>query len=283
MGATVANGTQRDIEALMPTEESLVYEAELLKDPYNLKIWLEYLDSIGSVESVEAVESVGPTGSSDQGNTTRRRQVVYERALKALPGSYKLWHRYLLERKHHLEQGRYVLTTPSLALPARSPARSLARSPAHSTPFARPIRYPIDSPLYKALNNTFERALISMYKMPRIWLEYLEFLVSQGFITRTRRAFDRALMALPVTQHDRVWVMYLKFVSQEGIPVETTTRCVSVMIGDRLGPFWRPTPSLGLPLRLSHSLSLSLTLSHSVSLSSPRLFVRLLSGSTRGI
>jgi len=71
-----------------------------------------------------------------------------------------------------------------------------------------------------------------MYKMPRIWLEYLEFLVSQGFITRTRRAFDRALMALPVTQHDRGWVLYLKFVSQEGIPVETTTRCVS-MIDDR--------------------------------------------------
>lgn len=123
MGATVANGTQRDIEALMPTEESLVYEAELLKDPYNLKIWLEYLDSIGSVESV------GSSDSSDQANTTRRRQVVYERALKALPGSYKLWHRYLLERKHHLEQGRYVLTIPSLALPGRTPAHPLARSP----------------------------------------------------------------------------------------------------------------------------------------------------------
>lgn len=27
------------------------------------------------------------------------RSLLYERALKAVPGSYKLWHRYLLERK----------------------------------------------------------------------------------------------------------------------------------------------------------------------------------------
>ena len=169
-----------------------MYEAELLKNPYNLKTWLEYLDSIPTDDDRDHRDG-SREGSSEANDARRRRQVVYERALKALPGSYKLWHRYLLERKHNLEEGRY----------------------------------PIDSPLYKALNNTFERALISMYKMPRIWLEYLEFLVSQGFITRARRAFDRALMALPVTQHDRIWVLYLKFVSQEGIPVETTTRVYS--------------------------------------------------------
>lgn len=37
----------------------------------------------------------------------------------------------------------------------------------------------ISHPGVEALNNTYERALVSMHKMPRIWLEYLEFLVDQ--------------------------------------------------------------------------------------------------------
>ena len=111
----------------------------------------------------------------------------------------------------------------------------------------------VDRPV-GALNNTYKRALVSMHKMPRIWLEYLvslvtsasegrvncsstlghsvkmcrkfmflhgvmymltrscwmqEFLVSQGLVTETRRAFDSALCALPITQHERIWQIYL--------------------------------------------------------------------------
>lgn len=61
----------------------------------------------------------------------------------------------------------------------------------------------------EALNNTYERALVSMHKMPRIWLEYLALLVDQRLVTRTRRGFDRAICALPITQHDRIWQLYL--------------------------------------------------------------------------
>jgi hypothetical protein len=55
----------------------------------------------------------------------------------------QLWHAYLLER--------------------REAVRGL--SPAH--------------PGIEALGNVYERALVSMHKMPRVWLEYLEFLVEQ--------------------------------------------------------------------------------------------------------
>lgn len=34
-------------------------------------------------------------------------------------------------------------------------------------------------------------------------------MVEQGLMTRTRRAFDRALCALPITQHERIWQIYL--------------------------------------------------------------------------
>lgn len=53
---------------------------------------------------------------------------------------------------------------------------------------------------------------------------YLVSLTEQKLVTRTRRTFDRALCALPVTQHDRIWEPYLVFVSQRGIPIETSLR-----------------------------------------------------------
>ena len=105
--------------------------------------------------------------------SSKKRYMLFERALRNLPGSYKLWHAYLRER---LEVTRG--SQPS-------------------------------SPVFEALNNTFERALVTMHKMPRIWEMYLRFLLEQKLVTRTRRACDRALAALPVTQHERVWSIYL--------------------------------------------------------------------------
>lgn len=67
----------------------------------------------------------------------------------------------------------------------------------------------VDHPAVESLNNTYERALVTMHKMPRIWLDYLEMLVEQKLITKARHTFDRALTSLPITQHDRVWILYL--------------------------------------------------------------------------
>ena len=36
------------------------------------------------------------------------------------------------------------------------------------------------NPNVTALNNTFERAMVAMHKMPRIWLLYLEFMTGQA-------------------------------------------------------------------------------------------------------
>lgn len=47
--------------------------------------------------------------------------------------------------------------------------------------------------------------------MPRIWEMYLSFLLQQPLVTQTRRTFDRALRALPVTQHNRIWRLYKPF------------------------------------------------------------------------
>lgn len=60
-------------------------------------------------------------------------------------------------------------------------------------------------------------------QMPRLWLDYCQFLMDQGRVTHTRRTFDRALRALPITQHSRIWPLYLRFLRSHPLP-ETAVR-----------------------------------------------------------
>mmetsp|Transcript_37540 Transcript_37540/g.86680 ORF Transcript_37540/g.86680 Transcript_37540/m.86680 type:complete len:885 (+) Transcript_37540:71-2725(+) len=113
------------------------------------------------------------------------RFLIYERAVKELPGSYKLWHAYLIEQTKSVEKLR------------------------------------IDDPRYEAVNNVFDRALVFMHKMPRIWLIYIEFLMKQRRVTKTRRALDNALRSLPITQHSRVWELFVRFIKEGILPKET--------------------------------------------------------------
>ena len=121
--------------------------------------------------------------------------MLFERALRELPGSYKLWRLYLTERRQQVRGKR------------------------------------LSDPAFEAVNNVFDRALVFMHKMPRIWLDYLQFLVAQKLVTRTRHAFDRALRALPVTQHERIWDLYIKFVKQPFVPSETAVRVATLYSG----------------------------------------------------
>ncbi|GAM90206.1 hypothetical protein ANO11243_082470 [Dothideomycetidae sp. 11243] len=110
------------------------------------------------------------------------RCFVLERACRALPRSYKLWKMYLEIRTAHLKK--------------KNPSRHRAE--------------------YYKVNALFERALILLNKMPRIWEMYLSFLCQQPLVTQTRRTFDRALRALPVTQHNRIWSLYRPFANSAG-------------------------------------------------------------------
>ncbi|GKV51547.1 hypothetical protein SLEP1_g58190 [Rubroshorea leprosula] len=56
---------------LYPSQEYLPYEEEILRNPFSLKLWWRYL----------IAKSEAPFSN---------RFIIYERALKALPGSYKL-------------------------------------------------------------------------------------------------------------------------------------------------------------------------------------------------
>ena len=144
------------------------FEEDILRNAYSVKHWLRYIEH--------------KKESSDE-----TINMIYERAVKQLPGSYKLWHGYLKLRIKQLK-GKSVI-----------------------------------DPQIKQVNNCFERALVFMNKMPRIWIEYCQFLINQCEMTKTRRTFDRALQSLPITQHTRIWPLYLKFIKMHQIP-ETAIR-----------------------------------------------------------
>ena len=113
--------------------------------------------------------------------------MIYERALKELPGSFKLWYNYLKLRRSQI-RGKCIT-----------------------------------DPCFEDVNNCFERSLVFMHKMPRIWMDYCAFLTDQCKITGTRKAFDSALRALPITQHHRIWPLYLNFLKKHNI-CETAVR-----------------------------------------------------------
>ncbi|EZA47443.1 Pre-mRNA-splicing factor SYF1 [Ooceraea biroi] len=149
-------------------EEDLPYEEEILRNPYSVKHWQRYIDHLKNTKS-------------------KNLNVVYERALKELPGSYKLWYNYLRQRVSQLK-GRCITDL-----------------------------------LYEDVNNAFERALVFMHKMPRIWMDYCTLMTEQCYITRTRQVFDRSLRALPITQHHRIWPLYIDFLKKHDV-YETAVR-----------------------------------------------------------
>ena len=111
-----------------------------------------------------------------------RQAFVLERACNHLPRSYKLWKLYLNLRTKHLSG-------------------------------LNAVKYKVE---FAKVNALFERALILLNKMPRIWEDYLGFLLKQPLITKTRRAFDQALRSLPLTQHERIWKLYRPFAELTG-------------------------------------------------------------------
>ena len=56
---------------LMPTDEDLLYEEEILRNPYSLRMWLRYIEA-----RKDAAD--------------KRRFLLFERAIAKLPGSYKV-------------------------------------------------------------------------------------------------------------------------------------------------------------------------------------------------
>ncbi|XP_032632645.1 pre-mRNA-splicing factor SYF1 isoform X2 [Chelonoidis abingdonii] len=105
-------------------EEDLQYEEEILRNPFSVKCWIRYIEF-------------------KQNAPRHVLNLIYERALKELPGSYKLWYNYLKQRRKQVKNR--CVTDPG----------------------------------YEEVNNCHERALVFMHKLsPENAEEYIEYLRS---------------------------------------------------------------------------------------------------------
>ena len=144
------------------------------------------------------------------------RNLVSERALTLLPGSYKIWKNYLDFRSNVFIQSNVSVFMN----------KSNTEEKGISSSLSYPIVCSNKALKYKSTISAYERSLVRMNKYPRIWLSYIHFVIANSSsihntnnnnntnnhdndITTIRRLFNRALLALPATQHDLIWNEYL--------------------------------------------------------------------------
>lgn len=137
-----------------------IFEVELKQDPHRPKIWLAYIEKIPL-------------------SNRKPRWLMYERSLKVLPRSYKIWRRYLNERREQIGKLEYI---------------------------------PRD--IYEEMNEVYERALVYLHKMPRVWMDYLQFLILQRKVKKTRETLDYSIRTLPVHQHYRMWNIIIPWLKE---------------------------------------------------------------------
>ncbi|KAK5673439.1 pre-mRNA-splicing factor syf1 [Batrachochytrium dendrobatidis] len=159
--------------------QDLLYEEDCLRHPFTIKSWTRYIAHLSARKA-----------SFDE------ISFIFERAIKELPGSYKLWKQYL-----DLRVNQVLMTDTNPKTGLRKPYKVF--TPAHKE--------------WLIINGCFEKSLALCNKFPVIWLAYCRFLMHQPTrLTFTRRTFDRALKALPTSQHKRIWPLYLEFAQQVG-------------------------------------------------------------------
>lgn len=139
------------------------------------KTWVELVRATTAMTSVDAVQRANAV------------TLVYERALRVFPSSYKLWIGYLKFRQ---------LETGDMCSP---------------------------NEWFQSVREVYERAVTELPNMPLLWLGYVEFVMASRVprVTMTRHVFARALATLPATQHHLLWKVAKKWCSAPAVPGAT--------------------------------------------------------------
>ena len=154
--------------------QSLSNEEELLN---KLQIEISEYTNYDNIQNPYNFKSWWDTLSSSKEAPFSIRKKIYQVSLHYLPGSYKIWFYYLQEEREYVKKN-----------------------------------YRLPNPHYEEVNNIHEQALIYMLKMPMIWVNYIQFLMEQNLITKTRLIVNKSLQMLPITQHKKIWDIYIPWV-----------------------------------------------------------------------
>nr|PVC50326.1 RNA-processing protein [Theileria orientalis] len=171
------------------------------RDPYKSKPWIEHVRLLKSLrpprknqqmyrisdiwrlskveERAEDRKHPAMLGDTSYESINERIFRTYEKAVKYIPLSYKVWYNYIKDLVEDL---------------------------------SKPYTSEVDA--YDKVNAVFEACLIHNFAYPTFYLLYGAFLRFQHRITKVRRLYDKALLNIAITQHHLIWEEYLTFVKE---------------------------------------------------------------------
>ncbi|KAI0080615.1 spliceosome complex protein [Panus rudis PR-1116 ss-1] len=208
-------------------------EEDLLRNPFSFRHWWDAIQTTKeaasyanklegpSDQSPEAAALLGPLSSASARKNLQRLTYLYESALVQFPTSYKLWKSYLQTRMS------YVLGKLKMKKKAGGKKKfpemgeALEDEKEDLEQWEGGLDGIVGWEEWKSLVATFERAIMWLPRMPRLWLLYLSifnhpFCPPMISYTHARRTYDRALRTLPPSLHQRIWVRYLLWAETRG-------------------------------------------------------------------
>ncbi|KAF6765001.1 spliceosome complex protein [Ephemerocybe angulata] len=205
------------------TVKDLNREEDLLRNPSSFRAWWSAIqstrDSFTAATQMKAL--LGPLASPLARRYLQRITYLYESALQNFPSSFKLWKSYLQFRMSCV-LGKPVIKKRAGGRKKFGPMKdALEEEQDDLEEWDECLDPVIGWEEWKSLIATFERCLMWLPNLPRIWLLYISIfshpqcpaLISH---THTRRTFDRALRTLPPSLHSRIWVRYLLWAESKG-------------------------------------------------------------------
>ena len=169
----------------------------------------------GATFHISSAKAPGITHTPSQFNVeinklVQARILVGERSVSLLPGSYKLWKNHLLFKTSLLESSSKGSSSSNKLTEEIQKKSNQLRFPPYLLTSSNRYNH------YNSTKSAYERSLVRLHKMPSIWLHYAAFVAlynPQCDPTLVRHIYDRALIALPASQHERIWEDYLCWVT----------------------------------------------------------------------
>ncbi|KII88726.1 hypothetical protein PLICRDRAFT_41946 [Plicaturopsis crispa FD-325 SS-3] len=208
-------------------------EEDLLRNPSSSRAWWTAINTTREEFYVqqkleqpphlpaEIATLLGPLSTPLARTSLQRLTYIYESALVQFPGSFKLWKSYLHMRMSFV-LGKLVVKKKAggkKKFPAMKDA--LEEEKEDLELWEGGLDGVVGWEEWKSLIATFERALMWLPNLPRLWLMYLSIFFHPSCppvisYTHARRTFDRSLRTLPPSLHSRIWVRYLLWAETRG-------------------------------------------------------------------
>ncbi|KAJ3997530.1 hypothetical protein F5050DRAFT_1799008 [Lentinula boryana] len=214
------------------TPQDFYREENLLRNPQSFQAWWSAIHTTRETCTAQiklehadipesAVTLLGPLATPLARISLQRLTYLYESALVHFPNSFKLWKSYLIMRMSFV-LGRQIIKKRSggrKKFPEMKDALVDEREDLEQ--WEGGLNGIIGWEEWRSLVATFERALMWLPNLPRLWLMYLSIFFhptcpSVISYTHARHTFDRALRTLPPSLHARIWVRYLLWAESRG-------------------------------------------------------------------